>query len=79
MTELNDFYNDGFGWVCRPCEREFVLKAEPEVSHSRLMREGEAESKNPRLSNAALAKWLDPAERILVCPRCGITESADKS
>ncbi len=77
--ELNDFYNDGFGWICRHCERE--LKAEHTHStrkHSRLMREGEAESKNPKLSNQAMAKWLDPARRTLICPRCGITELADK-
>ncbi|MBA3634614.1 MAG: hypothetical protein H0W58_17670 [Acidobacteria bacterium] len=77
--ELNDFYNDGFGWICKHCERELneqsnVLKQK----HSRLMREGEAESKQPKLSNQALAKWADKAQRILVCPRCGITELADK-
>ena len=42
------------------------------------MREGEAESKNPALSNLALAKWADPAHRTLVCPNCGITELIDK-
>ncbi len=79
MIELNDFYNDGFGWVCKHCERE--LKKSDNVSkqkHSRLMREGEAESKQPKLSSFALAKWADIAQRILVCPRCGITELADK-
>jgi hypothetical protein len=77
MNELNDFYNDGFGWICKPCERE--LKQElTETKHSRLMSEGEAESKQPRFSNLALAKWADAAQRTLVCPRCGITELADK-
>jgi len=77
--ELNDFYNDGFGWVCRHCERD--LKAQTDVSsskQSRLMREGEAESKQPALSAVALAKWADKAQTTLVCPRCGITELADK-
>ncbi len=77
--ELNDFYNAGFGWICRYCERE--LKAENDESnekHSRLLREGEAESKQPRFSNQAMAKWADPAHRALICPRCGITELADK-
>jgi hypothetical protein len=77
--ELNDFYNDGFGWICKHCERE--LEPQKKVSgkkNSRLMREGEAESKNPRLSSQALAKWADAAQRILTCPRCGITELADK-
>jgi len=77
--ELNDFYNDGFGWICRQCERE--LKAEQTAlseKPSRLMREGEAESKQPTFSNQAMAKWLDPAHQTLICPRCGITELADK-
>jgi hypothetical protein len=77
MIQLNDFYNDGFGWMCRHCERE--MTAAHDSSHSRLLREGEAESKEPQLANHALAKWADPAQRILVCPRCGITEPVEKS
>jgi hypothetical protein len=78
-VELNDFYNDGFGWICKHCERE--LDGQNQVTnqkHSRLMREGEAESKQPKLSNLALAKWADAAQRTLMCPRCGIIELADK-
>ena len=77
--ELNDFYNDGFGWICKPCERQ--LKSEQKVSDndvSRLMNEGEAESKQPRFSNLALAKWTDITKRTLICPRCGIIEPVDK-
>ena len=77
--EINDFYNDGFGWICKPCERE--LKSEQnaaEKQKSRLMREGETESKLPRFSNLALAKWADVTKRTLMCPRCGITEPIDK-
>jgi hypothetical protein len=73
MIELNSFYNDGFGWVCRHCERP-----EQEDLYSRLMREGEAESKQPRLSHTALAKWADETHKTLVCPRCGITERIEK-
>jgi hypothetical protein len=77
--ELNDFYNHGFGWICKHCERELATQNDSSSEKtSRLMREGEAESKNPRLSNSALAKWADAAQRNLVCPRCGITELADK-
>jgi len=76
MIELNDFYNDGFGWVCRHCERE--LRQPEAESHSRLFREGEAESKQPEFSNVALAKWLDKTRQTLICPRCGITEPVDK-
>jgi hypothetical protein len=78
--KLNDFYNNGFGWICKLCERE--LKKQEKVSGeniSRLLREGEAESKQPRLSNIALAKWADKTNQVLMCPRCGITEPVDKS
>jgi rubrerythrin len=76
--ELDDFYNDGFGWICKHCERELKEPETDSPASSRLMREGEAESKNPRLASAALAKWTDKAQRTLMCPRCGITELADK-
>jgi len=78
MIELNNFYNDGFGWICRACEEELNAANEPE-KHSRLLREGEAESKSPRLSNFALAKWTDNTRTTLVCPRCGATEEVNKS
>lgn len=79
MTELHDFRNDGMGWVCRHCEREFTPKIEPKSVHSRMFREGESESKQPEMSNLALAKWADKTRRTLVCPRCGITELVDIS
>ena len=78
MIELNDFYNDGFGWICKPCERELVT-AEDTSGLSRAFREGEAESKTPVLASAALAKWMDKTRQVLICPRCGITEPVDKS
>jgi hypothetical protein len=79
MIELQNFYNEGFGWVCKQCERELEKQeSSKNQKHSRLLREGEAESKNPRMSNLALAKWADESQRTLVCPRCGVTESADK-
>lgn len=77
--ELSDFYNDGFGWICKHCERELADSAEKSSEkHSRLMTEGEAESRTPRFSNQAMAKWTDKTQRTLICPRCGITELADK-
>ena len=76
MQELNDFYNDGFGWVCRHCDRERSI-SQAKTGHSRLLTEGESESKLPEMANRALAKWADPAQRTLVCPRCGVTELAD--
>ena len=77
--ELNDFYNDGFGWICKQCERELRQPVEDSTAKkSRLMSEGEAESKQPKLSVLALAKWTDQTNRTLMCPRCGITEPVDK-
>ena len=79
MIELNDFNNDGSGWVCRHCERELAPKIKPEAKHSRMFREGESEGKHPKLTHHALAKWADKTRRTLVCPRCGITELVDIS
>ena len=79
MIELNDFYNAGFGWICRHCESELATSETSPQKHSRVFREGEAESKNPTLSNIALAKWTDKTRRYLTCPRCGITEPVEKS
>ncbi|HEY2867566.1 MAG TPA: hypothetical protein VGJ02_10780 [Pyrinomonadaceae bacterium] len=67
------FINKGFGWVCTRCEPR--SEADEDTGHSRLLREGEAESKNPLLSTAALAKWATPERDALVCPKCGITET----
>lgn len=78
MIELEDFYNDGFGWICRRCERELKTEGEAQTA-GRLLREGEAESKDPQFSTRALAKWLDKEQRRLFCPRCGISELADKA
>lgn len=78
MKEIGNFYNEGFGWICRPCERE-LKPISDNVRYSRAFREGEAESKNPTLANAALAKWTDATRRVLTCPRCGITEPVEKS
>lgn len=80
MIALNDFYNDGMGWICRHCESELSSgDPAPAQTHSRMFREGEAESKAPQLATRALARWLDPERRTLVCPRCGITEPVEKS
>ena len=76
MKKLDDFYNHGFGWVCRHCVPERT--GPPVAGVARLMSEGEAESRSPKLSTAGLAKWADPAHRVLTCPTCGITELADK-
>ncbi|MEO6334733.1 MAG: hypothetical protein ABIO91_07085 [Pyrinomonadaceae bacterium] len=77
MIELVDFYNEGFGWICRQCERDLATATDHRTS--RLLREGEAESKSPELSSPAIAKWADASQRVLFCPRCGISETVEKS
>lgn len=78
MKKIGSFYNKGLGWICGPCERELKPSGD-DAQHSRAFREGEAESKTPRLAHAALAKWTDATRRFLTCPRCGITEPVEKS
>ncbi len=73
--ELNNFYNGGFGWICKKCEQNLQTENEEK---SRLMTEGEAESKNPKFSNKAMAKWTDAEQKTLVCPHCETTESLTK-
>lgn len=68
---MNNFRNEGFGWVCLGCARETRTEANAEW---RLMSEGESESKRPELSSRALARWADPERTALVCPRCGTRE-----
>ncbi|MBK7392598.1 MAG: hypothetical protein IPI64_04750 [Chloracidobacterium sp.] len=65
MIELNDFYNDGSNWICKRCESELAADADPD--------------KYSTQTNAAHAKWMDNTRRVLICPRCGITEPVEKS
>ena len=78
MTEIENFYNDGTGWVCKRCEQTQAVSAEVESAHSRFFREGEAESKFPTLSAPCRARWLDRLRETLICPICGVTEKVDK-
>ena len=68
-----NFYNDGFGWKCKTCERELREDRLDKVE-ARLLKEGEAESKIPELSTPALARWADDEKDTLICPRCGQKE-----
>jgi hypothetical protein len=75
--ESEDFYNVGFGWVCKRCENHLKTKPVDKQNLPQVWREGEAESKKP--FNQALARWADSSRRVLLCPRCGITETIDKT
>ncbi|QQS39932.1 MAG: hypothetical protein IPM63_11185 [Acidobacteriota bacterium] len=67
-----NFYNEGFGWICRLCEAR--SDREVEEKRSRLMTEGEAENRSADLSTPALARWADRGAGILECPGCGTKE-----
>jgi len=69
---MNNFYKSDFGWICKNCEEKSKNKSGGK--HSRLMREGEAESKTPKLTTSALAKWTDAGRQTLICPNCKTTE-----
>jgi hypothetical protein len=69
----SNFYNKGFGWICRGCERD---NSSADIDQApRLLTEGESEGKNPRLSTTALARWADETRQTLECTRCGTKES----
>lgn len=73
--DSENFRNDGFGWKCKNCEAELEMqKKEFGKDISRLLREGEAESKSPKFSTPALAKWANAEQNTLICPRCENTE-----
>ncbi len=74
--ETDYFLNEGFGWVCKRCQ-EAEKSAPKTKEQSRLLKEGEAESKQPKFSTSSLATWLDREKRILVCPKCGIRENIE--
>lgn len=38
-----------------------------------------ADSEPDKLLSLAFAKWMDNTHRVLICPRCGLTESVEKS
>ena len=80
MFDLENFYNAGTGWICKRCEQELkeIETLTPDENLPRVWREGEAESKQPKLS-APLAKWTNAARNQLVCPRCNNSELIDKA
>jgi hypothetical protein len=79
MIEIDAFYNQGFGWICKRCEQDLKTEATYDnENRPRVWREGEAESKETKLS-APIAKWLNVARTQLICPRCGITEIVNKA
>ncbi|MBK9164390.1 MAG: hypothetical protein IPM21_10890 [Acidobacteria bacterium] len=66
MKETNDFFNDGFGWVCRHCHSELSRSASDESdSLSRLMTEGEAEAEHRGLPTRSRQNGLTPNAALM--------------
>lgn len=86
MPETEHFINEGYGWACRRCrEADDVTKTIPVADSSsnasalpRFFREGEAEEREPRLSENALARWKDDSHHTLLCTRCGVEEDINE-
>ena len=74
MTELEHFYNRGFGWTCRECETANPVESS---TRPRWMLEGEAENKIPVLASSLMARWADADRTILECARCGVLEKVE--
>lgn len=79
LMEIEHFFNPGYGWMCRHCAGEDEARASSAEARARFFNEGEAESKEPKLSTPALARWRDAARTTLYCPRCGVEERLSKA
>jgi hypothetical protein len=78
--ESDHFINAGYGWMCKHCAADEELRGGATgEGRARFFTEGEAESKEPRLSTPALARWRDAAHTTLYCPRCGVEEFVSKA
>ncbi|MBA3246702.1 MAG: hypothetical protein H0T63_01300 [Pyrinomonadaceae bacterium] len=71
---MENFINNGFGWTCRHCQSKDEARLSGAGGRARFFREGEAEEREMKLSEPALARWRDDSREVLVCPRCGIEE-----
>ena len=66
MHQTTHFFNLGYGWLCKHCSAE---DAERKHRHQQMQKP----------QSPAFARWVDEQNwRGLVCPRCGISEAADK-
>ncbi len=76
MSETKHFVNEGYGWACKRCRAEEGSREGARAAAlARFFREGEAEEREARLSEGALARWADETRRTLRCPRCGVEEA----
>jgi hypothetical protein len=76
--ETDNFFNAGYGWICRRCNPDDETRAHLTTGRARFFEEGEAEDKEVVFSTPALARWRDSSRQVLVCPQCGIEEMVSK-
>jgi len=76
MHQTNHFFNLGYGWLCKHCSAEDAERKQHNHHHTRSLPSAEPaeERNNCKLSDLALAKWVDEERHGLACPRCGIEE-----
>ena len=77
MHQTNHFFNLGYGWLCKHCSAEDSERKQHNHHHNRSLSSAEPaeERNNCKLSDLALAKWVDegPALTYLTrtCPTAG--------
>jgi hypothetical protein len=76
MHQTNHFFNLGYGWLCKHCTAEDAERKQhnQQLNRSQSSAEPAEERSIGKLSNLALAKWVDEERHGLACPRCGIEE-----
>ncbi len=73
MHQTSHFFDIGYGWLCKHCCAEDTeRKHNHQNPHS--SEESTQERNSGKLTNLALAKWIDEERHGLACPRCGIEE-----
>jgi hypothetical protein len=68
MNQTNHFFDLGYGWLCKHCSAEDAERIQQDQEESaRFFSESEAEEKESKSVNFALARWSDST--ALTCPR----------
>jgi putative hemolysin len=71
---MEHFRNNGYGWTCKRCSAAQPERAADRGQRARFFSEGEAEEREPRLSDSTRARWRDETRQVLYCPHCGVAE-----
>ena len=63
IIETENFFKANYGWFCKRCQKRDKHKLNSQKNESTLYP----------------ARWLDASRKILICPKCGVTEEIDKT